>query len=346
MQNAPVFGLQLAEDEKVAVDVADVRSVIKPVDAKAEKERKKKEKAAAAAAAKGTAGGDNTSTEAGGGGGGGGRSMDKATVAGAAAASTVGVADTGAAPAAATAAATNKRKEKKEKAPKPAKAAPPAAAEKKPLTPGLIDLRVGHILKAERHPNADSLYVSRIAVGDAADADNTEDLDGCVVRTVCSGLNGKIPLEEMQGRRVVAVCNLKPVTMRGIKSAAMVLAASEPAKEEGEEGKGGDPHGGGNGRVELVSPPEGAEAGDKVYFDGWQAEPEAILNPKKKVWETCQAGFTTTSDKIVGFDPAKVPQLAGEEGSATMTAAAKGVALLKTRSGTCTVKSLIGAEVR
>lgn len=336
VQNAPVFGLQLTEDERVPLDVADVRSVIKPVDAKAEKERKKKEKAAAVAAAKGIAGGDNASTEAGG------ISGDKAAVAGAAAASTAGVADTGAA----AASTTNKKKEKKEKGPKPAKAAPPAAAEKKALSPGLIDFRVGHILKAERHPNADSLYVSRIAVGDATGAENTEELDGRVVRTVCSGLNGKVPLEEMQGRRVVAVCNLKPVTMRGIKSAAMVLAASEPAKEE--EGKGGDPHGGG-GRVELVNPPEGAEAGDKVYFDGWQAEPETILNPKKKVWETCQAGFTTTSDKIVGFDPAKVPQLAAEEGTSAKSAAAaatKGVALLKTKNGTCTVKSLVGAEVR
>ena len=341
VQNAPVFGLQLAEDERVPVDLADVRSIIKPVDAKAEKERKKKEKAAAAAAAaKGTVGGNNGSTEAAASAGGGAGNKDKATVLGAAAASTAGVANTGAA--ATTTTTTGKKKEKKEKAPK---APTPAAAEKKPLTPGLIDLRVGHILKAERHPNADSLYVSRIAVGDPVGAENTEELDGRVVRTVCSGLNGKVPLEEMQGRRVVAVCNLKPVTMRGIKSAAMVLAASVPAKKEEEEG-GGDPHSG-DGKVELVNPPEGAEAGDTVYFDGWRAEPEAVLNPKKKLWETCQAGFTTTSDKIVGFDPKKVPQLAGEEGSAVAEAATvNGVALLKTKSGTCTVKSLVGAEVR
>ena len=344
----------------MAVDVGDVRSVIKPVDVKAEKERKKKEKAAAAAAiARGK--------EEGSGSGGVGRT-DTATVVGTAAASTVGVADTGAAGTAGTSgtsggAAAKKKENKKEKAPKPAKATPAAAAaSEKPLSPGLIDLRVGHIVKAERHPNADSLYVSRIAVGDPAGTDNTEELDGAVVRTVCSGLNGKVPLEEMQGRRVVAVCNLKPVTMRGIKSAAMVLAASEAVGGDagsagGTEGAGGagategTGAGGGSGataKVELVDPPQGAEAGDRVFFEGWQAErPEAVLNPKKKVWEMCQVGFTTTGEKVVGFDPAKVPQLAAAAtGAGAEAEAGKGVALLKTKSGNCTVKSLIGAEVR
>ena len=76
---------------------------------------------------------------------------------------------------------------------------------------------------------------------------------------MCSGLNGLIPLAEMQNRKIVAVCNLKPVTMRGVKSCAMVLAAS-PRVAEGE-----DSH---KGPVELVNPPEGAKAGDRIYFEG------------------------------------------------------------------------------
>lgn len=43
---------------------------------------------------------------------------------------------------------------------------------------------------------------------------------------VVSGLVKHIPLEDMQGRSVVIVANLKPSNMRGIKSQAMVLAAS------------------------------------------------------------------------------------------------------------------------
>ena len=219
------------------------------------------------------------------------------------------------------------KKAKKEKAPKQPKA--PAAPEK-PFSPALIDLRIGHILKAERHPNADSLYVSTINVGDAPGTDNTSEYEGQTCRTVCSGLNGLVPLEEMQGRKIVTVCNLKPVTMRGVKSCAMVLAAS-PRVKEGEE----DHHG---GPVELVNVPEGAVAGDRVYFDGYEGEPEAVLNPKKKIWEAFQPGFTTLDNLEVAFEVSAVPQLA-EKGDS-------GVRQLKTKSGVCTVKSLAGATVR
>ena len=49
-------------------------------------------------------------------------------------------------------------------------------------------------------------------------------------RIVCSGLVKYIPIEEMQKRYVVVVANLKPVTMRGVKSCAMVLCASDAEK--------------------------------------------------------------------------------------------------------------------
>ena len=113
------------------------------------------------------------------------------------------------------------------------------AKEKKPEespNPGMIDLRVGLIRKAEKHPDADSLYVSHIDVGEEKE------------RIVCSGLVKYIPLEEMQNRKVVCVCNLKEVKMRGIMSQAMVLAASEPVEGDAEKEK-----------VELVIPPEGAK---------------------------------------------------------------------------------------
>ena len=113
-------------------------------------------------------------------------------------------------------------------------------------------------MKAVKHPEADSLYVSTIAMGDKEGVEDTAEFEGQVVRTVCSGLNGLVPLEEMQGRKVVVVCNLKPVKMRGIKSSAMVLAAS-PRLKEGEE----DHHA---GPVELVSPPPDSKAGERVIL--------------------------------------------------------------------------------
>ncbi|KAL2760283.1 hypothetical protein ACRALDRAFT_1059862 [Sodiomyces alcalophilus JCM 7366] len=300
VQNAPsTFDLTVSDADKVAVDLDDVRYVKPPVDAKAEKERLKKEKAAAAAAG-GAGAADGASSLP---------DRTKNNKAGAAAGQPDGKA--------------KPKKEKKEKAPKQPKA--PAAAA--PLSPSLIDLRVGHILKAVKHPEADSLYVSTIAMGDPAGDDTTE-YEGQVCRTVCSGLNGLIPLEEMQDRKVVVVCNLKPVKMRGIKSSAMVLAAS-PRVKEGEV----DDH---KGPVELVAPPADAKAGDRVFFDGWKGTPEGVLNPKKKVWETIQPGFTTTDDLAVAFDAAAVKELGKE-----------GVGKLVTESGgVCTVPTLKGAVVR
>jgi aminoacyl tRNA synthase complex-interacting multifunctional protein 1 len=122
---------------------------------------------------------------------------------------------------------------KKEKEPNPPKV--PKAAENPP-NPGMIDLRVGQIQKAEKHPDADSLYVSHIDVGEEK------------VRIVCSGLVKYIPIEEMQKRMVVCVCNLKEVKMRGVMSQAMVLAASEPVEGDAEKEK-----------IELVAPPPGSK---------------------------------------------------------------------------------------
>ena len=331
VQNAPLFGLSLAEEDKVNIDVDKVNFVPKPLDPKEEKERKKKEKeAAAAAAVGGTSVAANEKVLATG------RTKDTAepksktdkvkeqlseakdAIKGAVAAT--------------AAAGTTTKKEKKDKAPKAQKA--PPAKEATILSPALIDLRVGHILKAEAHPNADSLYISTIACGDAAGTENTSEYEGQIVRTVCSGLNGLIPLAEMQNRKIVAVCNLKPVTMRGVKSCAMVLAAS-PRLAEGET----DNHA---GPVELVSPPPDAKAGERILFDGWEGEPEGVLNPKKKVWEMCQVGFTTTDDLGVAFECSKVEQLRGEASTGKPD-----LGRLRVKGGSvCTVKSLKGATVR
>jgi aminoacyl tRNA synthase complex-interacting multifunctional protein 1 len=301
VQNSPLFGLAVTDADKVSVDLNDVRFVKKPVDAKAEKERLKKEKAAAAAAAGGGDAGAQASLV----------DRTKEKVKDAVAAVIPEGAKTG-------------KKEKKEKAPKQPKAPAAAAA---PPNPSLIDLRVGHILKAVNHPDADSLFVSTIAMGDPAGEDTVE-LDGQVCRTVCSGLNGLVPLEEMQGRKVVVVCNLKPVKMRGIKSSAMVLAAS-PRLKEGEV----DDH---KGPVELVTPPEGTVAGDKIFFEGYDGKPEGQLNPKKKVWETVQPGFSTNDANEVIFDASAVEVLGKTEIGKLVSA----------KGGVCTVKSLKGATVR
>ncbi|XP_019158384.1 PREDICTED: methionine--tRNA ligase, cytoplasmic [Ipomoea nil] len=136
-----------------------------------------------------------------------------------------------------------------------------------------LDIRVGLIKKAQKHPDADSLYVEEIDVGEAQP------------RTVVSGLVKYIPLEEMQNRKVCVLCNLKPATMRGIKSQAMVLAASNNDHT----------------KVELVEPPQDAGVGERVTFLGFEGKADDVLNPKKKVWETLQVDFHTNKELVACY---------------------------------------------
>lgn len=55
-----------------------------------------------------------------------------------------------------------------------------------------LDIRVGRILKAWRHPEADSLYVEEVDVGEEEP------------RTICSGLVKYIPLDHLQVHKVRA----------------------------------------------------------------------------------------------------------------------------------------------
>lgn len=48
-----------------------------------------------------------------------------------------------------------------------------------------LDIRVGHIVKCEKHPDAESLYVEQIDLGEGK------------LRNVCSGLVKHIPLEKV-----------------------------------------------------------------------------------------------------------------------------------------------------
>lgn len=78
-----------------------------------------------------------------------------------------------------------------------------------------VDLRIGNIRSVEDHPNADRLYVVSID-------DGTEN-----GRTICAGLKEYYSPEDMVGKNVVFVANLKPRPLRGITSEGMMLAADD-----------------------------------------------------------------------------------------------------------------------
>lgn len=162
-----------------------------------------------------------------------------------------------------------KPKQLKESKPKKEK---PAATDKEsnelPVDVRRLDMRVGKIIEVSRHPDADGLYLEKIDCGEAQP------------RTVVSGLVKFVPIEEMQDRMLVVLCNLKPSKIRGIISEAMVMCASTPDK------------------VEVLSPPAGSVPGDLVHCEGYPRQPDAQMNPKKKIFETC-APDLKTNDALV-----------------------------------------------
>uniref|UniRef100_H3CV18 Tyrosine--tRNA ligase n=1 Tax=Tetraodon nigroviridis TaxID=99883 RepID=H3CV18_TETNG len=138
------------------------------------------------------------------------------------------------------------------------------------LVPSRLDIRVGKIISVEKHPDADTLYLEKIDVGEPEP------------RTVVSGLVAYVCQEDLQDRLVLVLCNLKPQKMRGIESQAMLLCAAT----EGEPRK-----------VEPLDPPEGSAPGERVFVEGYEmGKPDDKLNPKRKVWEKLQVDLNVSEE--------------------------------------------------
>ncbi len=77
-----------------------------------------------------------------------------------------------------------------------------------------VDIRVGKVLEGKAHPDAKKLLVFTINTGDK-------------VRTIVSGIAQDYKPEDLVGKNVLVICNLKPVKLRGILSEGMILAGEE-----------------------------------------------------------------------------------------------------------------------
>ncbi|MDR1128579.1 MAG: methionine--tRNA ligase [Treponema sp.] len=95
-------------------------------------------------------------------------------------------------------------------------AAGPAAAAKFAQT---LDLRAARIVKIERHPDAEKLYIETLDIGGEE-------------RVIVSGLVPYYREDELLNKKIIVVYNLKPAKLRGVESRGMLLAA-ETKKEDG-----------------------------------------------------------------------------------------------------------------
>ena len=82
----------------------------------------------------------------------------------------------------------------------------------------LLELRVGKVISVEQHPDADKLYVEKVDMGNGD------------VRTIVSGLKEYMDMEELNGKKVIVVANLKPAKLRGVKSEGMLLVGEKGKK--------------------------------------------------------------------------------------------------------------------
>lgn len=76
-----------------------------------------------------------------------------------------------------------------------------------------VELKVGTIISAEKHPKADRLLVEQIDLGEET-------------RQIVSGIAASFLPEDVIGKKVIVVTNLKPVKLRGVESQGMILCAS------------------------------------------------------------------------------------------------------------------------
>jgi aminoacyl tRNA synthase complex-interacting multifunctional protein 1 len=180
-------------------------------------------------------------------------------------------------------------------APAPAPAPPADAADAADASK--LDIRVGRVLSVEVHPEADSLFVERVDLGEPEGP-----------RTIVSGLRAFVAQEALAGAAVVVLANLKPRNMRGVASNGMLLCASNAEHTT----------------VEPLAPPEGAAVGERAFFGaGGEAQGEAAKPnqlQKKKIWEACQPLLRTNAAGVATFEgremltsagPVRAPTLGG-----------------------------------
>lgn len=82
-----------------------------------------------------------------------------------------------------------------------------------------VKMRVGRVVEATDHPNADKLLVLKVDLGDEQ-------------RQLVAGIKGYYRPDDLVGAHIIVVTNLAPRTMRGVESQGMLLAASTPDQSQ------------------------------------------------------------------------------------------------------------------
>ena len=174
-----------------------------------------------------------------------------------------------------------KAAEKKEKKQKKKKT-PPQPAVPEEVDVSKLDIRVGVIQDAWEHEEADKLFCEKIDIGEEEP------------RSIASGLRAYYKVEDLVGKRVCVLANLKARKLVGFPSHGMVLCASN------------------DDTVKFVEPPADASIGERVMcagYDGEAATENQVANKKKKILDTVFPDLKTDSNGVACYKG--VPLTAG-----------------------------------
>ncbi len=138
-----------------------------------------------------------------------------------------------------------------------------------------LQLRVAEITDVQEHPNADKLYVLKINLGSEQ-------------RQLVAGMKQFYKPEELKGKHIVVVANLKPAKLRGEESQGMMLAAQV-----------GD-------TVKVLEAPQ-SEPGTDVFVEGIPCDHDQItIDDFFKVKITTKSGKAVYKDKPLKTDKEEV----------------------------------------
>lgn len=152
-----------------------------------------------------------------------------------------------------------KKKDKESKKKEEVKVVEEKKADVEVADPSKLDIRVGLVVRCWNHPDSEKLLCEEIDLGEGSN------------RQIASGIRAFYTAEEVQGRKVLVLANLKERSIAGFKSQGMVLCASSADKSV----------------VKLLEAPAVAQVGDRVDFAGFSGEAATPAQvAKKKIFET------------------------------------------------------------
>lgn len=156
-----------------------------------------------------------------------------------------------------------------------------------------IEFKVGHVVSCERHPDSEKLLVEKVDVGEEAP------------RQICSGISKFLTPEQMVGRQVVVVANLKGRKMAGVESEGMILCATKRDSVEADEAS----------ELALVEAPSGVPPGERIVVEDSSAPHGEAANPskvqKKKLFEKIAPDLRTDANGTVCYKDSPFMTTAG-----------------------------------